>query len=64
MAVIVAAAHPQTDPGPRLAEAFALERDGQTKQSIAPVQALLDFGSLNAPDVPPLAVPVSMLVLG
>jgi len=53
MAVIVAAAHllaAQTDPGPQLAEAFALERDGQTKQSIAAVQALLDSGSLNAPD--------------
>ena len=34
----------------RLAEAFALEQDGQTKQSIAAVQALLDSGSLNAPD--------------
>ena len=53
MVVIVAAAHllaAQTNPDPRLAEAFALERDGQTKQSIAAVQALLDSGSLNAPD--------------
>src|SRR5260370_13896995 len=52
MAVIVAAAHllaAQTNPDPRLAEAFALERDGQTKQSIAAVQALLDSGFLNAP---------------
>jgi len=53
IAVIVAAAHllaAQTNPGPRLAEAFAPERDGQTRQSIAAVQALLDSGSLNAPD--------------
>ena len=53
MAVIVAAAQllaAQTNPDPRLAKAFALERDGQTKQSIAAVQALLDSGSLNAPD--------------
>lgn len=53
MAVVVAAARllaAQTNPDPRLAEAFALERDGQTKQSIAAVQALLDSGSLNAPD--------------
>jgi len=53
MAVIVAAAHllaAQTNPDPRLAEGFALEREGQTKQSMAAVQALLDSGSLNAPD--------------
>lgn len=53
MAAIVSAAHllaAQTNPDPRLAEAFALEQDGQTKQSIAAVQALLDSGSLNAPD--------------
>ena len=53
MAVIVAAAQllaAQTNPDPRLAKAFALERDGQTKQSIAADQALLDSGSLNAPD--------------
>ncbi|MGA8438200.1 MAG: tetratricopeptide repeat protein [Candidatus Sulfotelmatobacter sp.] len=30
--------------------AFALERDGQTKQSIAAIQGLLDSDSLNAPD--------------
>jgi Flp pilus assembly protein TadD len=53
MAVMVAAVRllaAQTNPDPRLAEAFALERDGQTKQSIAAVPALLDSGSLNAPD--------------
>ena len=53
MAVIVAAAHllaAQTNPDPRLGEAFALERDGQTKQSIAALQALVDSGSLNTPD--------------
>lgn len=52
MAVVVAAARllAAQNPDPRLAEAFALERDGQTKQSIAAVQALLDSGSLNEPD--------------
>ncbi len=53
MAIIVAAAHllaAQTNPDPRLAEAFALERDGKTKQAIAAVQTVLDSGSLNAPD--------------
>ena len=53
MTLTVVAAHllaAQTNPDPRIAEAFALERDGQIKQSIAAVQALLDSGSLNAPD--------------
>jgi tetratricopeptide (TPR) repeat protein len=50
---VMAAAHllaAQTNSDPRLAEAFALERDGQTKQSIAAVQVLLEPGSLNEPD--------------
>jgi tetratricopeptide (TPR) repeat protein len=50
---VMAATHllaAQTNPDPRLAEAFALERNGQTKQSIAAVQALLEPGSLNEPD--------------
>lgn len=53
MAVILMATRllaAQTPPDPRLAQAFALERDGQIKQSIAAVQVLLDSGSLNAPD--------------
>jgi tetratricopeptide (TPR) repeat protein len=51
--IVMAAAHvltAQTNPDPRLAEAFALGRDGRTKQSIAAVQALVDSGSLNPPD--------------